>query len=133
MRYLNFIGRLRCDGMREVTYKIFFTLWMVFVLWMIVTSCYGVSSIIRYDVEKFNCVDFTSETLAILRACWIPCYQVVGICNDNESRGHSWVGIDFFGTIIHIEPQIMLPFIPETDYHDIYINREATTRYHPHK
>jgi hypothetical protein len=77
----------------------------------------------RYNVKTFNCVDFTKESINGFKMFGITSYQVVGMCKDNHSLGHSWVGIDIFGYIIHYEPQGLVIFNPEDDYYDIYVNK----------
>jgi hypothetical protein len=78
----------------------------------------------RYDIENFNCVQFTREAVLYFRAIGIKSYQVVGDCKDSDAR-HSWVGIDFFGYIINYEPQCFLPFIPEWRYENIWLNNNT--------
>jgi len=94
-------------------------------IWAIVLMIVGLYNSSRYDKEKFNCVDFTSETIEFLRPLGIKSYQVVGMDKDNSSRGHSWVGIDINGYILHFEPQSWLFFIPEWEYTNIYVNKVA--------
>ena len=61
-------------------------------------------------------MDFTSEAIDYLSKFGITSYQVVGSCKDNQYLGHSWVGIDFFGTILNFEPQSLVIFNPNDEY-----------------
>ena len=80
----------------------------------------------RYDVDTFNCVDFTSEAGHWFSKIGITAHQVVGKEKDSTAR-HSWVGIDVFGYIWHFEPQRFVFFNPEEDYTEITLNNRTIT------
>ena len=101
-----------------------FLLWSsIFLLTISIHSILATYNYNRYDVKTFNCVDFTKEAVDYLSVFNIKSYQVVGICKDNQSLGHSWVGIDLFGTILNFEPQSLVVFNPEDEYEQIFVNR----------
>jgi len=75
----------------------------------------------RYDEKNFNCVDYTKETIDIFKKFGIVSFQVVG---ENKKTGelHSWVGIQFGGSMLHFEPQNLVFFDAESEYKNIYVN-----------
>lgn len=70
----------------------------------------------------FICVDYTKEMIGWLDKVGIKSYQVIGTAK-GKSVGHSWVGIDCFGTILNFEPQTLTFFDPTQDYEDIFVNK----------
>lgn len=78
----------------------------------------------RYDVENFNCVNFTREARTYLDKLGLKTYPMVGTLNDGSGKRHSWVGIDFFGVILNYEPQICFFFLPEWKYKDVCVDAD---------
>ena len=81
----------------------------------------------RYDIKNFNCVDYTIESMLYFSLFGIKSYQVIGLYNITINgttiyKGHSWLGIDIFGYIIHYEPQTFSIFNPKEKYTHIIIN-----------
>lgn len=70
---------------------------------------------------KFDCLDYTEEMLGFLRTFGIRSYQVVGT-DMSDGVGHSWVGIDVFGQIWHLEPQYLWFFDPSSEFTGITVN-----------
>lgn len=95
---------------------------LVIAIVVAVHQCVAMYQRSRYDFDEFNCVQFTHEAIVYLKLFRIDSFQVVG-WNTNDSYGHSWVGIDFFGTTLHYEPQNLWFFDAESKYEFIYENR----------
>jgi hypothetical protein len=76
----------------------------------------------RYDVEKFNCVNFTRESMGFFKSIGVKSYPMYGVVKDNTDVAHSWVGIDFFGYTLNYEPQIYFFFLPEWRYIDVHVD-----------
>jgi len=98
----------------------------IIAIWVIIhtylASCQG----LRYDIKDFNCVDFTAEMGSVFYKLGIASHQVVGR-DIKTNRYHSWVGVYFFGHLIHIEPQLLKPFIAEWSYDKISVNPRVLT------
>lgn len=71
--------------------------------------------------DAFTCLDYTVEMLGWLHWWGIGAYQVVGV--DRSGQPHSWVGVDVFGSIHHLEPQTLCFFDPVVEgYTGVTVN-----------
>lgn len=76
------------------------------------------------DPTRFTCLDYTDEMQAWLKKIGIKSYQVVGM-NRRTGEAHSWVGVDVFGSIWHLEPQTLCFFNPSDTYRDVHVNYKS--------
>lgn len=75
----------------------------------------------RWVGDGFTCYDFTTEAIDWFNSIGVKAYRVIGY-DKVTGEGHSWVGIDCFGNILHYEPQSLMFFDPSDEYKDITVN-----------
>jgi len=66
-----------------------------------------------YEVgyERYNCADFTADSVLALREKNYTAYPVCGWLNHNY---HSWLVVEINDSLVHIEPQVPMIIYPST-------------------